>query len=86
MRLPASDLAVIDQAAALRGRSRTDFMREAALREAELVLLDTIVPRMSPEAFAAFEAAISRPPVVSPRMLEVLTRRAPWERDDADRA
>ena len=63
-----------------------DAGRDAAVREAELVLLDTVVPRMSPEAFEAFEAAISRPPVVSPRMLEVLTRRAPWEREDAEEA
>ena len=35
MRLPEADVAVIDRAAALRGRSRTDFVREAAVRAAE---------------------------------------------------
>jgi Ribbon-helix-helix protein, copG family len=30
MRLPENDIAIIDRAAALRGRSRTDFVRDAA--------------------------------------------------------
>ena len=36
MRLPASDVAVIDRAASLRGRSRTDFVREARLANGNL--------------------------------------------------
>lgn len=32
MRLPEADIAIIDRAANLRGRSRTDFVREAAVR------------------------------------------------------
>ena len=40
MRLPEADVAVIDRAAALRGRSRTDFVREAAVRAAEAALLE----------------------------------------------
>ena len=35
MRLPETDIAIIDRAANLRGRSRTDFVREAAVRAAE---------------------------------------------------
>ncbi|WP_237703869.1 type II toxin-antitoxin system TacA family antitoxin [Rhodospirillum rubrum] len=38
MRLPDADLALIDRAATLRGRSRTDFVREAAVRAAEEVV------------------------------------------------
>jgi uncharacterized protein (DUF1778 family) len=40
MRLPETDLALIDGAAGLRGRSRTDFVREAALHAAEEILLE----------------------------------------------
>ena len=39
MRLPEGDIAIIDRAADLRGRSRTDFVREAAVRAAEEVLM-----------------------------------------------
>jgi uncharacterized protein (DUF1778 family) len=33
LRLPEADIAIIDRAAALRGRSRTDFVRDAACRQ-----------------------------------------------------
>jgi uncharacterized protein (DUF1778 family) len=39
MRLPETDIAIIDRAATLRGRSRTDFVREAAVRAAEDILM-----------------------------------------------
>ena len=34
MRLPDADIAIIDRAASLRGRARTEFMRDAAVRAA----------------------------------------------------
>jgi uncharacterized protein (DUF1778 family) len=40
MRLPKADIAIIDRAATLRGRSRTDFVRDAAVRAAEDVLAE----------------------------------------------
>jgi uncharacterized protein DUF1778 len=45
MRLPPEDLAVIDRAAMLRGRSRTDFVRDVAVRAAEEVLLESTITR-----------------------------------------
>lgn len=80
MRLPDSDLAIIDRAAALRGRSRTDFVRDAAVRAAEEVLLERSVIRMESDAFEAFKAAISTPPQAVPEMVERLARTAPWDR------
>ncbi|TIY11549.1 MAG: DUF1778 domain-containing protein, partial [Mesorhizobium sp.] len=61
MRLPEADVAMIDRAAGLRGRSRTDFVREAAVRAAEDVLMETRLIRMSPEGFADFMAVLSGP-------------------------
>jgi uncharacterized protein (DUF1778 family) len=54
MRLLEADIATIDRAASMLGRSRTDFVREAALRAAEEVLLERTLVRMSPGAFGAF--------------------------------
>jgi uncharacterized protein (DUF1778 family) len=79
MRLPESDIAMIDRAAGLRGRSRTDFVREAAVRAAEDVLMENRLIRMSPEGFAAFMAAVSAPAAPVPEMVELLKRPAPWE-------
>jgi uncharacterized protein (DUF1778 family) len=79
MRLPAADLAIIDRAAGLRGRSRTDFVREAALNAAEEVLLERALIRMSPAGFAAFRAAVEAPAAPVPELVELLRRPAPWE-------
>jgi uncharacterized protein (DUF1778 family) len=79
MRLPEADIAIIDRAAGLRGRSRTDFVREAAVRAAEDVLMETIPIRMSPEGFDAFLQVLAGPPKPAPEMVELARRRAPWE-------
>jgi uncharacterized protein (DUF1778 family) len=79
MRLPAADIAMIDRAANLRGRSRTDFVREAAVRAAEEAIMENTPIRMSPAAFKAFVAAISGPAKPVPEMVEMLKRKAPWE-------
>lgn len=79
MRLAEADVALIDRAAYLRGHSRTDFVRDAAVRAAEEVLLENLPPRMSPEGFAAFVATLSAPPAPVPEMVDVLRRPAPWE-------
>lgn len=79
MRLPEADIAIIDRAAGLRGRSRTDFVRDAAVRAAEDVLMETIPIRMSPEGFDAFLQVLAGPPKPALEMVELARRRAPWE-------
>jgi uncharacterized protein (DUF1778 family) len=79
MRLPATDIAMIDRAADLRGRSRTEFMREAAVRAAEEIVLESALVRASPKGFAAFIAAIEAPATEVPELVAVLKRKAPWE-------
>jgi len=79
MRLPESDIAMIDRAAGLRGRSRTEFMREAAVRAAEEVLLENPLIRMSPKGFAEFLKLLSMPAAPVPEMVELAKRPAPWE-------
>lgn len=79
MRLPEADIAMIDRAAALRGRSRTDFVRDAAVRAAEEVLLETLPIRMSAAGFEAFKEALSKPAAAVPEMVELFRRAAPWE-------
>lgn len=70
MRFPEGDVEIIDRAAQMRGRSRTDFVREAAVRAAEEVILEQSIIRMSPEDFASFKAVIEAPGVVRPKLLE----------------
>lgn len=84
MRLPETDVAIIDRAAAIRGRSRTDFVREAAVRAAEDVLLETMPIRMSSAGFKAFVDVLSQPPRPVPEMVELFQRTAPWESGNAE--
>jgi len=79
MRLPETDIAIIDRAAALRGSSRTDFVRDAAVRAAEDVLMETMPVRMSAAGLKAFMAALSGPATAVPDMVELFRRPAPWE-------
>jgi uncharacterized protein (DUF1778 family) len=79
MRLPETDIAIIDRAAALRGRSRTDFVPDAAVRAAEEVLMETAPIRMSPAGFKAFMAALSGPAIPVPEIVRLFEPAAPWE-------
>lgn len=79
MRLPESDVAMIDRAASLRGRSRTDFVREAAVRAAEEVVMESGLIRMSAEGFAAFMNVVSADTAPIPEMVDLVRRAAPWE-------
>ncbi|AYG62281.1 DUF1778 domain-containing protein [Rhizobium jaguaris] len=79
MRLPAADVAMIDRAASLRGRSRTDFVRDAAVRAAEQVVMEQGLVRMSSEGFADFMEVLSRPATSVPEMVKLAQRPAPCE-------
>jgi uncharacterized protein (DUF1778 family) len=79
MRLPEADIAMIDRAAVLEGRSRTDFMRNAAVRAAANVLMENQPIRMSPGGFAEFTAILSGPATPVPEIVELTKRPAPWE-------
>jgi uncharacterized protein (DUF1778 family) len=79
LRLQAAARDLIDRAAAALGKSRTDFMVEAARREAEAVLLDRCFFTLDPVAFRAFTAALDSPPSENPQLRKLLKSRAPWE-------
>jgi uncharacterized protein (DUF1778 family) len=78
MRLPEVDLAVIDRAARLLGRSRTDFVRAAAVRAAEDVLMEQSAVRRTPDQFDAFNAAVAGPGEAQLELVELLLRPPPW--------
>lgn len=70
---------MIDQAAELTGKSRTDFVLEAARRAAEDALLDRVLFSVSAETYAAFLARLDQPPAPNERLRKTLGKRAPWE-------
>ncbi|MGH2562132.1 MAG: DUF1778 domain-containing protein [Thermomicrobiales bacterium] len=70
---------LIDQAAQSLSKSRSDFMLDAACREAEDVLLDRVFFRLDPEAFDRFNAMLDDPPAPSAELRRLMLTTAPWE-------
>lgn len=79
IRAKAGQRDLIDQAAERLGRSRSDFMLEAACRQAEDVLLDQTYFALDAEKMAAFQALLDNAPVPSDRLCRLLNAPAPWE-------
>ncbi|MGA2220128.1 MAG: DUF1778 domain-containing protein [Terracidiphilus sp.] len=80
LRVTPSQKALIDRAAEAQGRSRSDFIREAACREAESVLLDRTQFSLSEDAFRRFVAMVDAPPADNPLLARLLKRKSPWEK------
>ncbi|MFM9976536.1 MAG: DUF1778 domain-containing protein [Sphingomonadaceae bacterium] len=72
--------AIIDQAARAQGRSRSDFMIDAARRAAEDTLIDQTVMRVDRATYDAFVAALDAQPADNPRLAKAMQARAPWHR------
>ena len=70
---------LIDQAAELLKRSRSDFMLEAACREAEALLLDQSRFTLPEEKFKRFMAMLDEPPRDNVKLRKLLQSKAPWE-------
>ena len=71
---------LIDRAAEALGKDRTEFMLDAATREAQSVLLDRRLFHLDEAAFRRFTKALDAPPSDNPRLRKLLAKRAPWER------
>lgn len=79
MRLPQADVAVIDRAARIKGRSRTEFVRDAAVREAEATILDSILIQMNAAGFKSFMDTVNAPPAVNNQLLAALEKSKAWD-------
>lgn len=71
---------LIDQAAERLGRSRSDFMLDAACRFAEDVLLDQSFFIVGSDTFKQFQILLTRPLPPTDRLRRVLKTKAPWEK------
>jgi uncharacterized protein (DUF1778 family) len=72
--------ALIDRAAAAAGKNRSEFMLEAACREATAVLLDQRFFMLDDKAFRQFTSALDKAPADNPRLRRLLATKAPWDR------
>lgn len=70
---------MIDRAAELTGKSRTDFVLEAARRAAEDAMLDRTLFSVGREVYGEFLARLDAPPKASALLRESLRTTPPWD-------
>jgi uncharacterized protein (DUF1778 family) len=71
---------LIDRAAQVTGKTKTDFVLEAARRAAEEALLNRALIVVGSKAFEAFRARLDQPPRPSEELRRTIQTRAPWEK------
>jgi len=71
---------LIDHAASLLGKSRSDFMLETACARAQEVVLDQVFFSVSAEKFQQFMAMLDAPPQPNPGLERLLARKPIWEK------
>ena len=71
---------LIDLAAERLGRSRSDFMLDAACSKAEDILLDQAFFTVDAGTFEKFQALLDRPLPVTSKLRRLLLTKAPWDK------
>lgn len=79
LRIKPEERGLIDRAATVTGKTRTDFVLEAARQAAEEALLDRTIFTVSPEAYAEFLARLDEPPKLNDRLRRTIQTVPPWE-------
>jgi uncharacterized protein (DUF1778 family) len=79
LRIKPEERGLNDRAATLTGKTRTDFVLEAARHAAEEALLDRTVFTVSPEAYATFLARLDEPPKPNERLRRTMQTVPPWD-------
>ena len=79
LRIKPEERGLIDRAAKTLGKTRTDFVLDAARRAAEDALLDRTVLTISPKAYAEFLARLDASPQPNERLQQTIKTLAPWE-------
>lgn len=79
LRIKPEERDLIDMAAKIQGKNRTDFILEAARKAAEEALLEHHIWGVSPETYAEFIALLDAPAQPNERLKKTMQTSAPWE-------
>lgn len=80
LRIEANTRQLNDDAAAILGKTRTEFMVESARRQAIDVLLDQRLFALESDRFDAFVHALDNPPAPGPKLKSLLRRVPAWRK------
>jgi uncharacterized protein (DUF1778 family) len=72
---------LIDRAAHLLGKNRSDFMLEAACDKAQAVLLDQVYFNLDADKFQQFIDLLDAPPAPNPGRERLMALKAPWAKE-----
>ena len=78
LRVEANKRNLIDTAASLSGKTRTEFILDAAYKAAEEALLDRRLFILSDEEWEAFNNALDAPPKENEKLAKLLKAKTPW--------
>jgi uncharacterized protein (DUF1778 family) len=78
LRIRPAERGLIDRAAQLTGKTRTDFVLDAARRAAEEALLDRLIIRVDRKAYDEFLARLDAPPQPNERLKRMLRTPPVW--------
>ncbi|XFA74283.1 DUF1778 domain-containing protein [Thermosynechococcaceae cyanobacterium Okahandja] len=79
IRAKGSQRELIDHAAAVQGKSRSEFMLESAYNHAQEVLLDQRLFGLDETRFKEFTALLDSPPTPNEKLHTLLATKAPWD-------
>jgi len=74
---------LIDYAAKLLGKNRSDFMLEAACEHARSVLIDQVFFGLDAEKFQRFNAIVDAPLTDNKGLERLMAVKTPWENNQA---
>lgn len=80
VRVSPEMLGLIDRAAQVYGKTRTDFILDTMRKAAEEAVLDQRLFVLDADQWAAFTAALDAPPQTNPKLGALLARRPAWEK------
>ena len=78
LRIPTAERNLIDCAAGVIGKTRTDFILEAARRAAEDTLLDRALLSVGAKAYAEFVKRLDAPAQPNKRLRRTMQATPPW--------
>lgn len=79
LRARAEQRDLIDRVSKLLGKSRSDFMLEAACEKANSVILDQVYFPLGASDFKRFARLLDAPPKTNPALEKLLAKPAPWD-------
>jgi uncharacterized protein (DUF1778 family) len=81
MRINGEERRLIDRAAKICGKNRSDFIISAAKKEAENAIFEQVVIKATPEAYTDFLIRLDKKPLPNDRLIKTMQTEAPWDKE-----